>query len=100
MLRHAAADLGAQHHALARTQAAHGLRVVGERISLDPRHFDRGRPAPAPLAPRRPAACRGAALAAAAQRRCAGLVLVPPGGAGGGGDADDGDDGVDGLWMP
>ena len=26
--RDAAADLGAQHHALARTQAAHGLRVV------------------------------------------------------------------------
>ena len=43
--RDAAADLGAQHHALARTQRAHGLGIVLQRQLLDLADLDRDRAA-------------------------------------------------------
>ena len=91
-LRHAAADLGAQHHALARAQAADRLRFVGELDDFDPCHFH-GRRTRGP-------GCR-ARLSTLGRCRCvlcpvcAGFVLVPPGRARGGCDADGGDHGVD-----
>ena len=49
----APADLGPQHHALARTQRAHGLRVVFQRHALDLADLDAGRPAGARASPGR-----------------------------------------------
>ena len=88
-LRHPAADLGPQHHALARPQAAHGLGVVGQRDHFDPGHFDR-------RGPRRAAGRRSRERLGLSRRlRWCRLFWYHQAAPGGGGDADGGDHGVD-----
>ena len=72
-LRHAPGHLGAQHHALARAQAADRLGIVGEPRQLHPRNFDGG-------GARRPAgrSC-GRTRLAVLESGGSGFVLVPPG---------------------
>ena len=89
-LRHPPADLGAQHHALARPQAAHGLGFIGELDHLDPGHLHRGRPGWTGRRPR-----RRPGLHLGRPGRPGRAVLVPPRRPGGGRDADHGDHGVD-----